>query len=173
MNRRHFVMSSAAAAGATFASSSFAGPNDTVRVAVRRRSRPGQFPHQGLLRDEKCRDRRDLRHRREHPGRSAEGEVESSGGSGPPAIPTFASCSKDKDIDAISIATPNHNHALQTIWGVPGRQTCVLREAALAQYLRAKQIVAAAKQVRQDGSGRRQRPFQRRPRKPCRTCATA
>ena len=34
MNRRHFVMSSAAAAGATFASSAFGGPNDTVRVAV-------------------------------------------------------------------------------------------------------------------------------------------
>ena len=42
---------------------------------------------------------------------------------------------QDKDIDAITIATPNHWHTLGGDLGLPGGQGCLCREAAFAQHL--------------------------------------
>jgi FlaA1/EpsC-like NDP-sugar epimerase len=38
---------------------------------------------------------------------------------------------EDKDIDAVSIASPNHQHAIQGIWSL-GRQASLRREAPFA-----------------------------------------
>ena len=38
---------------------------------------------------------------------------------------------EDKDIDAVSIATPNHWHSLAAIWGVSGGEGCLCRETGL------------------------------------------
>ena len=45
-------------------------------------------------------------------------------------FPTFASCSIAKDIDAISIATPNHTHSLIGVLPPSGGQRCLRREAS-------------------------------------------
>lgn len=44
------------------------------------------------------------------------GHIEELGGSKPKTVVDFRDLCDDKDIDAISIATPDHWHALQTIW---------------------------------------------------------
>ena len=52
---------------------------------------------------------------------------------------------KEKDIDAISIATPNHNHALQTIWGVQAGKHVYCEKPQTHNIFEAKQVVAAAR----------------------------
>ena len=42
---------------------------------------------------------------------------------------------EDKSIDAVSIATPNHWHSLQGIWGMSGGQRRLHRETLLAHLL--------------------------------------
>jgi len=43
-------------------------------------------------------------------------EVEQAGGKRPQTVVDFRKFLENKDIDAVSIATPDHWHALQTIW---------------------------------------------------------
>src|SRR5262249_11232721 len=43
-------------------------------------------------------------------------EVEEKGGNGPQAVEDVRKALEDKNLDAISIATPNHWHSLITIW---------------------------------------------------------
>ena len=41
---------------------------------------------------------------------------------------------EDKNVDVVSIATPNHWHSLMTIWALPGRQGRLRREALQPQH---------------------------------------
>ena len=68
-----------------------------------------------------------------------------------------------KDIDAVSIATPNHWHALATIMGLSGGQGRIRREAGQPQCLRRQPDGQGRAQVQQDGAGRIAEP------QPCRT----
>ena len=43
-------------------------------------------------------------------------EIEKASGKRPAAFTDFRKLLEDKSIDAVSIATPNHHHTLQTIW---------------------------------------------------------
>ena len=52
----------------------------------------------------------------------------------------------DKDIDAVAITTPNHWHALATIWAVSGGQGRLCGKAGVPQRLRRLQMVEAARQ---------------------------
>jgi predicted dehydrogenase len=52
---------------------------------------------------------------------------------------------EDKSIDAISIATPNHWHALQTIWGCQAGKDVYVEKPCAYNIFEAKQVVAAAK----------------------------
>ncbi|MCX6625407.1 MAG: Gfo/Idh/MocA family oxidoreductase, partial [Acidobacteria bacterium] len=45
------------------------------------------------------------------------GEVEAATGKRPARFTELRRLLEDNSIDAISIATPNHSHTLQTIWG--------------------------------------------------------
>ena len=51
---------------------------------------------------------------------------------------------EDKSIDAISIATPNHNHTLQTIWGCQAGKDVYVEKPCSHNIFEARQIVAAA-----------------------------
>src|SRR5437016_10243651 len=51
---------------------------------------------------------------------------------------------EDKSIDAISIATPNHNHALQTVWGCQAGKDVYVEKPCAYNIFEARQLVAAA-----------------------------
>ena len=114
MDRRHFVMGSLAASAA-LQPRGLASPNDTVRVAcvgVRGRGRShiraySQIPNVEIAAvcdiDESILNLR-------------LGEIEKAKGKRPVGHTDLRKLLEDKSIDAISIATPNHHHTLQTIW---------------------------------------------------------
>lgn len=52
---------------------------------------------------------------------------------------------EDKSIDAISIATPNHQHTLQTIWACQAGKDVYVEKPCSHNMFEAKQIVAAAR----------------------------
>src|SRR5215469_10576905 len=52
---------------------------------------------------------------------------------------------ENKDIDVLSIATPNHWHTLMTIWGVQGGKDVYVEKPCSHNIFEAKQIVAATR----------------------------
>src|SRR5436309_8695352 len=113
MERRYFL-GSAAAAG-TLLRSAAASPNDTVRVAcvgVRGRGKDHIRAYSKMADVEiaaVCDVDESILNARL-------GEIEKASGRRPAAFTDFRKLLEDKSIDAVSIATPNHHHALQTIW---------------------------------------------------------
>ena len=68
---------------------------------------------------------------------------------------------EDKDIDAILIATPNHWHALATIWGVQAGKHVFVEKPASHTVWEGRQMMAAAakyKKLVQVGTMNRSRP---------------
>ena len=52
---------------------------------------------------------------------------------------------EDKSIDAISIATPNHSHTLQTVWACQAGKDVYVEKPCSHNMFEAKQIIAAAR----------------------------
>src|SRR5882757_233154 len=144
MNRRHFVMSSAIAAGGAFASKAFAGPNDRVRVACvgvrgQGNSHIGAYSKMDNVEiaaivdiDESVLNMR-------------LDQVEKSSGKRPASYTDIRKLLEDKSIDAVSIATPNHSHALQTIWACQAGKHVYVEKPASHNIFESRQIVAAAR----------------------------
>ena len=114
MDRRHFLMGSAAA-GAALGSSALASPNDTVRVAcvgLRGRGTAHIAAYSKMKNVEIAAfcdvDDSVMAMRTK--------QLEKDGIKAPAAYRDLRKLLEDKSIDAISIATPNHQHTLQTIW---------------------------------------------------------
>jgi predicted dehydrogenase len=141
MNRRHFLMGTAAAAA--MRSSSLASTNDTVRVACvgvrgQGRSHIGHYAKMDNVEiaaicdvDESILNQRI-------------NDVEKLGKKRPAAFTDLRKLLEDKSIDAISIATPNHNHTLQTVWGCQAGKDVYVEKPCSHDMFEAKQIVAAA-----------------------------
>lgn len=122
MNRRQFVKQSALLAGATFAiggtksSGNILGANETIRIAVAGLNGRGAAHVDGYRNlknvaitylvdpDERTYGKRIK-------------QIAEVGGAAPKTIKDIREALDDKDVDAISIATPNHWHSLMTIWG--------------------------------------------------------
>lgn len=158
MNRRHFFMSSAVAlAGAHTVRSS---PNDTVRVACVGVRGQGQnhiraySKMQGVEIAAICDvDDSVLQQRL--------GDAEKLTGKRPAAFTDLRKLLEDKDIDAISIATPNHWHALQTIWGCQAGKDVYVEKPCAYNIFEARQIMAAAQKYNrmvQHGTNARSSP---------------
>src|SRR5215475_10566171 len=115
MDRRHFLMSSAAALGAV--SSTFGSPNETVRVAqigIGGRSKDHISSYSKLPNVEIvaiC-DPDD--------SHIANGlsQIEKLGKPKPATYKDIRKLLEDKNIDAISISSPNHWHTLMAIWAM-------------------------------------------------------
>src|SRR6267378_2788821 len=141
MNRRHFLMGTAAAAA--MRSSSLASANDTVRVACvgvrgQGRSHIGHYARMNNVEiaaicdvDESILNQRI-------------NDVEKLGKKRPAAFTDLRKLLEDKSIDAISIATPNHNHTLQTVWACQAGKHVYVEKPCSHDMFEAKQIVAAA-----------------------------
>jgi predicted dehydrogenase len=143
MDRRHFLMGSLASTGAALRSSALASPNDTVRVAcvgvhgqgrthIRRYSEMRNVEIAAICDvDESVLNAR-------------VDEIEKAGKKRPAAFTDLRKLLEDKTIDAISIATPNHQHTLQTIWACQAGKDVYVEKPCSHDMFEAKQIVAAA-----------------------------
>src|SRR5919201_5399104 len=152
MERRHFLMT-AAAAGTAVRPSALASPNDTVRVACVGIRGRGKNHIDGYLKlpnvelaalcdvDESVLDKRVK-------------DVEASGRKRPVAHTDFRKLLEDKSIDVVSLATPNHHHTLRTIWACQAGKDVYVEKPCSHNMFEARQIAAAAQKygrLRQQG----------------------
>jgi predicted dehydrogenase len=159
MNRRHFLMSSAAALGAS--QIVFGSPNDTVRVGVigvggHRKNPSGGVPDRDtlggrgkdhLLGFSKLQnvevaaicdvDPKHLEY--------GLGLIEKNTQRRPQGFSDFRKLLEDKSIDAISVATPNHWHTLIAIMGCQAGKDVYVEKPCSHNMFEARQVVAASR----------------------------
>ena len=154
MNRRHFLMSSVAVPSVVRAST-IASPNNSVRVAVVGFNGQGRGHIRSYLQtpnveiaalcdvDEAVLER----------GCKM---IEEAGAKRPAVYTDFRKLIEDPSIDAVSLATPNHHHTLQTIWACQAGKDVYVEKPCSYNMFEAKQIVAAARKydrIVQHGTG--------------------
>jgi predicted dehydrogenase len=151
MERRHFLMSSAAAL--TAAQSVFGNPSDTVRIAVigvggrgthlggRGKSHLDGF---GRLDNVQIAAVADPDQTHLDFGVSTV-EQNPKQGKRPAGYIDFRKILDDKSIDAVTIATPNHWHALMSIWACQAAKDAYVEKPCTFNVFESKQIVAAAR----------------------------
>ncbi len=142
MERRYFF--GTMAAGAVARSRGLASPNDTVRVAcvgVRAQGR-AHIAHYSRMPNVEIAALCDV-----DEGVLGErlAEVEKLGKKRPAAFTDIRKLLEDKSIDAVSIATPNHHHTLQTIWACQAGKDVYVEKPCSHDMFEARQIAAAAK----------------------------
>ncbi len=142
MNRRYFLMGAAAVAAGS-ATKSLASPNDTIRIAcvgVRGQGNAhiAQYSKMPKVEIAAICDIDDaVRNKRL-------GEIEAMGKKRPAGYVDIRKLLEDKDIDAVSIATPNHSHTLQTIWACQAGKDVYVEKPCSHNMFETRQIVAAA-----------------------------
>jgi predicted dehydrogenase len=143
MNRRHFLMSTAAAPVAWGATKPFS-PNDTIRVAVLGVNGRGQDHYSGLQPLDNVQVTTfvdpDLAVARQ---RAA--EFESKFGHRPKVVQDMRRVFEDKDIDVVTVATPNHWHALATIWACQAGKDVYVEKPGTHSIAEGRSMIAAAK----------------------------
>ncbi len=72
-------------------------------------------------------------------------DAERQAGYRPAAFTDFRKLLEDKSIDAVSIATPNHWHALQTIWACQAGKDVYVEKPCAYNLFEARQMLAAAR----------------------------
>jgi predicted dehydrogenase len=149
MDRRHFLISSAAAMGA--ASSVFAAPGDTVRVGVigvgghgKSLGGRGKDHLMGFSRLPNVEVAAVSDVDQTHLDFGL-GVIEKATGKRPRGYPDFRKLLEDKSIDAVSIATPNHWHSLMAIMACQAGKDVYVEKPCSHNIFEAKQVVAAAR----------------------------
>ena len=141
MNRRYFMAASVAGG---LGRAILASPNDTVRVAcvgVRGQGRSHIGAYSKMPNVEIAAlcdiDESVLNTRLD--------TVEKLGKKRPAAFTDIRKLLEDKSIDAVSIATPNHSHTLQTIWACQAGKDVYVEKPCSHNVFESRQIVAAAR----------------------------
>ena len=136
-------MGSLASAGAAFGPRARASANDTVRVACVGVHAQGRehLRRYGAMQNVEIAAICDID---ESVLNARVGELEKPGKKRPAAFTDFRKLLEDKSIDAVSIATPNHHHTLQTIWACQAGKDVYVEKPCSHDMFEAKQIVAAA-----------------------------
>jgi predicted dehydrogenase len=142
MDRRYFLMGSAAAVGA--GRGLLASANDTVRLCVigiggRGGSHIAGF---GRLPNVEVAAICDVDESHLQKGAA---QVEKAGWKKPQAFGDFRKMLEDKSIDAVSIATPNHWHTLMTILACQAGKDVYVEKPCSHNIFETQQIVAAAR----------------------------
>ena len=142
MQRRSFFMGSAAVAAAV-RSSMLASPNNTVRVACVGVKSQGQNHMKAYARmpDVEIAAICDID---ESVLAQRLADAEKLTSKRPAGFTDLRKLLEDKSIDAISIATPNHNHALQAIWGCQAGKDVYVEKPCAYNIFEARQLLAAA-----------------------------
>lgn len=155
MNKRHFLATSAAAANAVLAS-----PNDTIRVAcvgLRGRGRHHLSTYSAMQNVEVAA----LCDIDENVLSARVKDLADKGKKKPALFTDYRKLLEDKSIDVVSIATPNHHHALQTIWACQAGKDVYVEKPCTHNLFEVRQIVAAARKhnrIVQQGSQSRSSP---------------
>ena len=154
VDRRHFLMSSVALPVALKASA-LPSQNDTIRVAVVGFHGRGKAHINAYLKipnveiaalcdvdqtvvDAGCKT------------------IEAAGKKRPATYSDFRKVLDDKSIDAVSLATPNFHHTLQTIWALQAGKDVFVEKPCSHNMFEAQQIIAASRRynrIVQDGTG--------------------
>ncbi|MGA3241449.1 MAG: Gfo/Idh/MocA family oxidoreductase [Bryobacteraceae bacterium] len=142
MQRRHFLVTSAGAL--TAASSVFGSPNDTLRMAVvgvggRGANHISSFSALPNVEITAICDIDDA-----HLAKGVK-QLAGLGKKEPQTYKDVRKLLENKDIDFISIASPNHWHTLMTIWAVQHGKDVYVEKPCSHNIFEAKQIVAAAR----------------------------
>ncbi len=148
MDRRHFLVTSAAALGA--AGSVFGSPNDTLRVAVIGMGGRGKGMGRGkdhIQTWAKIPNTEMVAICDVDDAQIAKGLTlfENLGKKKPEVYKDIRKVLENKDIDVVSIATPNHWHTLMTIWACQAGKDVYVEKPCSHNIFEAKQIVAAAR----------------------------
>jgi predicted dehydrogenase len=154
VNRRHFLMSSVALPVAMKASA-LPSQNNTVRVGVVGFNGRGKAHISAYLKIPNVEiaalcdvDPTVLE--------SGCKMIEAAGKKRPPTFTDIRKVLDDKTIDAVSIATPNFHHTLQTIWAVQAGKDVLVEKPVSYNMFEAQQIIAASRKynrIVQDGTG--------------------
>jgi predicted dehydrogenase len=138
MNRRYFLMGAAAASAAPRASL-LASPNDTVRVAcvgVHAQGR-AHIEHYAAMKNVEIAAVCDID---ETVLNARLADIEKLGHKRPAGFTDFRKLIEDQSIDAVSIATPNHHHTLQTIWACQAGKDVYVEKPCSHDMFEARQI---------------------------------
>jgi predicted dehydrogenase len=143
MDRRYFL-GSAISAGVALRASAAASPNDTIRVACvgfRGRGRDHIQAYNRMNNVEivaLCDIDESVLNRQVAAQEKAKGKR-------PAAYTDIRKLLEDKSIDAISIASPNHSHTMQTVWACQAGKDVYVEKPCSHDMFEARQIVAASK----------------------------
>ena len=142
MERRHFLMTSAALAGGAL--KGIASPNDRIRIACVGVRGQGNAHIRSYSRIEGVEiaalcdiDDSVLAQRT--------GDLEKAGKKKPQTYTDFRKLLENKDIDAVSIATPNHHHTWMTIAALQAGKHVYCEKPCSHNMFESRQIVAATR----------------------------
>jgi predicted dehydrogenase len=159
MNRRHFLLGSTAVLAGS-AVRGLASPNDTVRVAVVGCGGRGQDHVNGWSKLANVEIAALCDVDQSHIAAKLK-SIEQKGLKTPATYVDVRKLLEDKNIDAISIASPNHWHTLQTVWACQAGKDVYVEKPCSHNVFESRQIVAAARKydrIVQQGSQSRSSP---------------
>ena len=151
VDRRTFIKNSGIVTAGAYVGSPLVGkalkqesPNDTIRAAIIGIRSRGRDHYRALSKIPNVRiatlcdiDQRLLP--------EAVAEVEQITGYRPSMETEYRKVLEDKDIDVVSIATPNHWHALQTIWACQAGKDVYVEKPVSHTLLEGRKMVEAAR----------------------------
>jgi predicted dehydrogenase len=156
MNRRHFLLGTTAVLAGS-AVRGLASPNDTVRVAIVGCGGRGQDHVNGWSKLTNVEIAALCDVDESHIAAKLK-SIEQKGLKPPATYVDVRKLLEDKNIDAISIASPNHWHTLQTVWACQASKDVYVEKPCSHNVFESRQIVAAARKydriVQQGSQGR-------------------
>ncbi len=146
MDRRQFLAASAAAPMVMSSTRAF-GANDTIRVAVLGVNGRGTAHYNGFEPLENVEVTTFVDPDLEVANRRAK-EFEAKYGHPVKVVQDMRRVFEDKDIDVVSIATPNHWHALATVWACQAGKDVYVEKPGTHSLAEGRSMIAAAKKYK-------------------------